>query len=338
MRAGLTITAMLVLLSGGCSLMPRPAIEPKVFNPFPQLTKVAIAPFFNLSTIPSVDGRQFAQSYYRELQDIQGFEVVPVGVVERALEEYGLQLSSPTDVRALAQILEVDAVAIGAVTDYDPYYPPRCAIVVEWYAANPYFQPIPVGYGLPWGTPCAESIPSALVHEAEFAAARATLKQQTPPYEPIPISPLPPPAPIEPRRLNVEPELLPVPGAIETPKDGPRTLSTSHVQLIPPPGYAGEKCPLPQAAPPPTGGELTQSVQPVLRHVATYSGSDPRVLTALKQYLSLREQKDFAGPEAFMQVSDDFIRFCCRLHLYEMLSARGGAGKTRVVWQWPESR
>ena len=337
MRACRTIIAVLVLLSGGCSLMPKPAIEPKVFNPFPQLTKVAIAPFFNLSTTPSVDGRQFAQCYYRELQEIQGFEVVPVGVVENAIEEYGLRMDSATDVRALAQVLEVDAVVIGAVTDYDPYYPPRCAFMVEWYAANPYFQPIPAGYGLPWGTPCAEDIPASLVHEAEFAAARSALKQQTPAYDRIPIAPLPPPAPIEPQRLDREPELLPPPFGAEPQPGGPRTLSTAHVELVPPPGYPGEKCPLPLPAPPATG-PLSQSLQPVLRHVNTYSGSDPRVVTALKQYLSVREEKDFAGAEAFMQVSDDFIRFCCRLHLFEMLSARGGAGKTRVVWQWPESR
>ncbi len=337
MRACLTITAVLALLSGGCSLMPKAALEPKVFNPFPQLTKVAIAPFFNLSTTPAVDGRQFAQCYYRELQEIQGFEVVPVGVVEQVIEQYGLQMNNATDVRALAQILEVDAVAIGGVTDYDPYYPPRCAFLVEWYAANPYYQPIPAGYGLPWGTPGAESIPAALVHEAEFAAARAALKQQSPDYEKIPISPLPPPAPMPVQRTDQPPELLPIPGGPEGPPQSHRTLSASHVQLIPPPGYPGENCPLPLAAPP-QPAPLTQNLQPVIRHVATYSGSDPRVLAALKQYLSIRGAEDFAGAEAFLQVSDDFIRFCCRLHLYEMLSARGGAGKTRVVWQWPESR
>ena len=42
--------------------------------------------------------------------------------------------------------------------------------------------------------------------------------------------------------------------------------------------------------------------------------------------------------ESYLQRSDDFIRFCCHLHITEMLAARGGAGKTRVVWRWPIGR
>jgi len=36
--------------------------------------------------------------------------------------------------------------------------------------------------------------------------------------------------------------------------------------------------------------------------------------------------------------SDDFIRFGCHMHITEMLTARGGAGETRVVWRWPVTR
>ncbi len=333
-----TLAAVLVMLSGGCSLFPSPAIEPQVFNPYPQLSRVAVAPFFNLSTAPNADGRQFAVCYYQQLQEIQGFEVVPVGVVENAMKEYGLQLNNAAEARALAQILKVDAIAVGAITDFDPYHPPRCAFLVEWYAANPYFQPIPAGYGLPWGTPAAEQIPSALVHEAEFAAARAALKSTTPPYEPIQLQPLPPERPLLPPGAVRPPERLPAPSEVEDQGGEYRTLSSWHdVDLVPRPGASAEKGPLPAPAPP-AAGPLTVNNHPVMRHVATYSGSDPHVLQALKQFLAVREREDFAGPEAFMKVSDDFIRFCCHLHLSEMLSARGGAGKTRVVWRWPNSR
>ena len=170
MRAVFAI--LLLFASTGCQLIPEIAHQPVVHNPFPQLTKVAIAPFFNLSAEPSVDGRQFAQAYFSELQLIRGFEVVPVGVVERAMHTYQLDLDNPDEVRKLATVLGVDAVVIGAVTDFTPYYPPRCAMQVEWYAANPCFQPIPAGYGLPWGTPEEEGIPGPLVLESEFALAR----------------------------------------------------------------------------------------------------------------------------------------------------------------------
>lgn len=177
--AGLALLA----LCAGCHSFPQLGLQPMYHNPFPQLTKVAIAPFFNLSTEPSVDGRQFAEAYGNELQMIPGFEVVPVGVVERAMEAHSLTLDSAGQARELAQQLGVDAIVIGAVTDFTPYYPPRCGLQVEWYSANPYFHPIPPGYGLPWGTPEEKDIPAPLVMEAEMALAREQLKTQTPPFE-----------------------------------------------------------------------------------------------------------------------------------------------------------
>src|SRR6478752_3137420 len=134
---------LLLSLLSGCAYFPEISRQPQIHNPFPQLQRVAIAPFYNLSTEPTVDGRQFALAYYAELQTVPGFEVVPLGVVEQTIDLHRLQLAGAADVRKLAQILEVDAVVIGAVTDYSPYYPPRCGLRVEWYAANPYFHPIP---------------------------------------------------------------------------------------------------------------------------------------------------------------------------------------------------
>ena len=46
----------------------------------------------------------------------------------------------------------------------------------------------------------------------------------------------------------------------------------------------------------------------------------------------------FGGWQSYLQRSEDFINFCAHMHIWEMLSARGGAGKTRVVWRWPTIR
>ena len=136
-----------------------------------------------------------------------GFEVVSVPAVDQAIHTYGLNLESATDARRLAQIMGVDAVVVGAVTEYTPYYPPRMSLKVEWYAANPNFHPIPAGYGLPWGTPGEKDIPGPLVFQAELALAKEQLNTQTPPYQKIPLKlpsseapgspPAPPPTPIE---------------------------------------------------------------------------------------------------------------------------------------------
>src|SRR6185295_10678119 len=104
----------------------------------------------------------------------------PVGVVKTAMRVHNIDARDPDEIRRLALILKVDAVVIGAITDYSSYYPPRMGLAVDWYAANPGFHPIPAGYGLPWGSAEEEYIPQQLVQQAEFELAREQLKSQTP--------------------------------------------------------------------------------------------------------------------------------------------------------------
>ena len=155
---------------GGCALvLPETAHRPVIRNPFPQLSRVAIAPFFNHSDEATVDGRDFALGYFAELQSTPGFEVVPLGVVEEAIIRHRINLSQPAEARRLAGILGVDTVVVGSVTDFAPYYPPRCGLRVEWYTANIGYHEIPAGYGLPWNTPDEEFIPDSLVYESQMA-------------------------------------------------------------------------------------------------------------------------------------------------------------------------
>lgn len=135
-------------LLSGCVL-----VDVQVANPVQGLTTVAVAPFFNLSQEVAVDGRRFAFAYYSELQKTPGFQVVPVGVTEQAIFDNRLQLNNPDDVLKLAEILGVDAVVVGGVTDYDPYYPPRIGLQVSWYSPRPWiFNP-----GVPTEIPVKQS-------------------------------------------------------------------------------------------------------------------------------------------------------------------------------------
>jgi hypothetical protein len=77
---------------------------------------------------------------------------------------------------------------------------------------------------------------------------------------------------------------------------------------------------------------------PVMTHTRIYHGNDSEFTEALASYYYFRDDARFGGWQNYLQRSDDFIRFCCHLHIAEMLSARGGAGETRVVWQWSDSR
>ena len=77
---------------------------------------------------------------------------------------------------------------------------------------------------------------------------------------------------------------------------------------------------------------------PVLRHTQTYNANDMEFTEALSSYYFFRDDARTGGWQSYLQRSDDFIRFCCHMHIAGMLSARGGAGETRVVWRWPTIR
>ncbi len=339
-----------VLILSGCSMLPEVAHQPTLHNPFPQLSKVAVAPFFNLSTEPTVDGTRFALAYFNQLQQVPGFEVVPVGVVEQTMKERNIQLKGPQDARRLAQELGVDAIVIGAVTDYSPYYPPRCALQVEWYAANPGFHAIPPGYGLPWGTREEQQIPGPLIFEAEMALAKAQLATQTPRCQPLPHSsgpevlPLPegksPESPSDQKSSFSDPRSRDgVKQASYQESSGPTVDNRSIAGATPglPPDWPDPRGFIP-SPPMATPSPCIPNYGPVMRHTQTYNGNDSRFTEALASYYFFQDDARFGGWQNYLMRSDDFIAFCCRMHIWEMLSARGGAGETRVVWRWKKIR
>jgi hypothetical protein len=392
------------MVSGCHLIIPEISHQPVIHNPFPQLSKIAVVPFFNQSDEPTVDGREFALAYFAELQTVPGFEVVPLGVVEEAIIDEQIDISNPTGIRKLAEVLEVDAVVVGAITDYSPYYPPRCGLRVEWYARNQGFHEIPAGYGLPWGTPDEEFIPAPLVFEAEMALAKAQLATQSPdcpkPVDALatPLTPLrndgqllPPQPPVNGSQLTpggneagTTDAAMPAPGSAafrdskviaasceescpcddrgpDAPPVAPSsvlgaagattiaggdTASTFGVagmtggigaNAMLPPDWPDERGFIP-LGPSPVRPPCIVNGGPVMTHTRIYIGNDSEFTEALASYYSFRDDARFGGWQNYLQRSSDFIRFCCHMHISEMLSARGGAGETRVVWRWPESR
>ncbi len=408
----LLLAAAVFAAQTGCHLvLPEVSVQPIVHNPFPQLSRVAVAPFFNHSDEPTVDGRQFAMAYFAELQETQGYEVVPVSVVEAAMVHHQIRIDGPESARRLAQVLGVDAIVVGTVTDFSPYYPPRCGMRIEWYAANPGFHEIPAGYGLPWGTPEEEFIPSELVFESEMALARAQMATQSPDCSGMPatleelaptneIPPLESPAAESP--VVEQPEALPPPveeaaesaegaeDAVEEPSDdsaesdapttsaaaaaraargkvqpamldaplhnddptgtasggatgsmGPGGMSAQEAAdatgPMLPPDWPDARGFVP-AGPSPVRPACVPNNGPVMTHTKIYRGSDPEFTAALASYVEFRDDARFGGWRGYLERSDDFIRFCCHLHIVEMLSARGGGDESQVVRRWSESR
>ncbi len=369
MRSLGLILLSIVAMSSGCAVIPEVRHEPQYHNPFPQLHRVAILPFFNLSTEPTINQDEVAEAYYTELQKIPGFEVMPPGVVKRALEANRVTIDGATDFQQLARRLGVDVVIRGAVTDYSPYYPPRIGLTVDWFAANPTYHPIPAGYGLPWGTPDEEYIPDSLLFEAEFALAREQLRTQTPDVpdgldsrsgsrtdpsvrpahqqsssevgpaegtEGIGASkPLQPDADGGASKAPPSETRLPAGSEMEPVDGGQGTPGTLGPQLPPDwPDPRGFVPPPPAAERPP----FRPQFDPVMSHTRLYDGKDQQFTERLEQYFYFRDEARYGGWQGYLLRGEDFIRFCCHLHITETLAARGGAGKTRVVWRWPIGR
>ena len=109
----------------------------------------------------------------------------------------------------------------------------------------------------------------------------------------------------------------------------------AHVPL--PPGWPDERGFIPPP-PSPVRPACCPTNGPVMTHTRIYQGNDGEFTEALASYYHFRDDARFGGWQNYLGRSDDFIRFCCHMHIAEMLSARGGAGETRVVWSWSDCR
>ena len=368
------VVAMALGFVSGCNFVPDVRHKPQFHNPFPQLSTVAILPFRNQSEDPTLSGSRVTLAYYNELQAIPGFEVIPVGVVESQLASFEQQvlrhaISSPEDMQQFAKYLGVDAVLQGAITDYDSYYPPRITLKVNWYSANEGFHPIPVGYGLPWGTKAEKKIPEWIRLESERTLAREQLKTQTPIVE----------STSQPETISKQPAIQSVNETeqhvakanhevttiadlrIEIPNESIHCNDSSLLEPIPlesieavPLGsvmmveHDASSAALPVEWPDPQGFIPTppkssrpvakaQSM-PIISHMHAYNGHDEDFTQQLSDYYYFRDDARFGGWESYLQRSEDFIRFCCHSHIVETLASRGGQLKSRTVVRWPIDR
>lgn len=130
-RIQLLLIAISTCILSGCVVT-----EVGVTNPIPKMSRIAIVPFTNLSSEQVVDGRRISDLYFSELQKIPGFQVLPIGVTEAAIQDHQLEISGPEDVIKLADLLDVDAIVFGAITEYSAYYPPRLGMQVSWYSVE----------------------------------------------------------------------------------------------------------------------------------------------------------------------------------------------------------
>ena len=122
----------------GCAGRREP-VEP-VIVPNPTLGRVtiAVAPALNLSGSTDFDPNRFADLMAGELTYAEHISVIPVSRVLGVLAGQGVdRVESPAHASEIATRLGADAILVFAVTEYDPYDPPRVGISAQLFAAAP---------------------------------------------------------------------------------------------------------------------------------------------------------------------------------------------------------
>lgn len=272
-------------------------IEVGVTNPVVGLSTVGIAPFFNLSQEPIVDGRRFALAYYTELQKTPGFQVIPVGVVEQSMFDHKVDLASPMEAVQTADRLGVDVIVAGAVTDYHPYYPPRIGLQTSWYSPRPwtFFPGVPTNdFARKTATRSPKSKSGRSSRWKFWGSSTGHSEESTPTADHEPCVP--------PAVRGQSPDA----GLIREP-------------------YAAE---------PITTTELEGTwdpLQPLMSYTRLFDGSDARLTARLRDYVELTGDLRSGGWEAYLHRSEDFIRFASHLMIVEMLQLHGGEARRRYV-------
>ncbi len=102
--------------------------------PYEERQVWAVAPLRNESGSLYADGLRTADKLAQRLETVVGVDTIPVNRVLAAMQARQMSaVTSADDVFQLRELLGVDAIVIGSITDYDPYDPPKLGLTIELY-------------------------------------------------------------------------------------------------------------------------------------------------------------------------------------------------------------
>jgi hypothetical protein len=134
----LAVTVAVAALGGCAPITDRIEVRgEKLFNSLSGVNTVVVAPMMNLSTNRDVDLVETTNAFASELQQVQGLTVVPLGRVYQYLAQSKVAtVGSPEEARQLAKAFGAQACIVAAVTEYDPYNPPRVGLTVQMFTVG----------------------------------------------------------------------------------------------------------------------------------------------------------------------------------------------------------
>ncbi len=286
----------------------------------------------------------FALAYFSELQKTANYQVIPVGTVEVAIRENELDMSSPADVVKLAKILDADAVVVGAVTHYIPYYPPQMGVHIQWYSPRDWiFYPgistgeesgqeycppgdCPPANGPPGNHPSGVGPPIENEDAPAGRVVRGQSRRKMPMVNPIVLRPLWGTIRNQTRRgffRQVGGE-----SASRTRDLAPR-IRVHRGGTIARRATNSRRCNANGAF-----NVQTQQaeIQPVMSYTRFFDGADRHAYSpAAAGTYFMRGDMRSGGWEAYLHRSDDFLQFASHVLVIEMLELHGGPLKTEKV-------
>jgi hypothetical protein len=118
-----------LVCAGGCG--------EKLYNSLNGINTIVVAPAMNLSTNPDIDLVEVTNTFFSELQQVQGLTVVPLGRVKQFLTDNKMAtVGSPEEAKQLAAAFKAQACIVLAVTEYDSYNPPRVGLAMQMYTVG----------------------------------------------------------------------------------------------------------------------------------------------------------------------------------------------------------
>jgi hypothetical protein len=120
-RSGVAVVCLLIL--SGCQRTEL-ALPVPLTSPYEEERVWAVAPFANESGTSAVDTLRVADLFAQEVEQVNGLHAVSVNRVVSAMRRLGINaVTGPEQADALLEILEVDGLVVGTVTEWNPYPP-----------------------------------------------------------------------------------------------------------------------------------------------------------------------------------------------------------------------
>ena len=134
---GLCVAALVPTLAVQGCRSAAPAGPDRIPNNWFGRASIAVAPAVNLSGSRDFDPNRVADLMAVELAYVRGIRVIPVSRVLGVLAAQGTtEIESPVHAAEVARWVGADAILVFAITEYDPYDPPRVGLTAQLFGAD----------------------------------------------------------------------------------------------------------------------------------------------------------------------------------------------------------